>query len=62
MTKTNVLRLLAFAPGLFAAPAAFAGLLVNPAVDVIGNVSLADFTNNGYGTNTYKGAHPVVPG
>ena len=50
----TILKVSTFAVGLLVAPAAFAGLVVNPAVDVIGNLSLADFTGNNYGGRAYK--------
>src|ERR1700693_2401850 len=50
----TIVKLLAFAPSLLAAPAAFAGLVVSAPVGVIGNLSLSQFTTLGYGTNTYK--------
>jgi hypothetical protein len=50
----TLLKLLVFASGLSAAPAAFAGLIVSAPIDVIGNLQLAQFTGLGYGTNTYK--------
>lgn len=55
-------KLLAFAPGLLVAPAAIAGIVVSAPVDVIGNLPLAQFTSNGYGTNSYKdwGNEPSV--
>src|SRR5260370_35240008 len=58
----TIFKLLAFAPSLLAAPAAFAGLVVSAPVDVIGNLSLSQFTTLGYGTNTYKdwGNEPFV--
>jgi hypothetical protein len=58
----TILKLFVFAAGLLAAPAAFAGLVVSAPVDVIGNLSLSQFTGLGYGTNTYKdwGNEPFV--
>jgi hypothetical protein len=58
----TIFKLLAVAPSLLAAPAAFAGLVVSAPVDVIGNLSLSQFTTLGYGTNTYKdwGNEPSV--
>jgi hypothetical protein len=58
----TILKLSAFAFGLLAAPPAFAGLVVSAPVDVIGNLSLSQFTSLGYGTNTYKdwGNEPSV--
>jgi hypothetical protein len=55
-------KLFAFAPGLFAAMPAVAGIVVSTPVDVIGNLPLAQFTTDGYGTNTYKdwGNEPYV--
>jgi len=55
-------KLFAFAPGLFAAMPAVAGIVVSAPVDVIGNLPLAQFTADGYGTNTYKdwGNEPYV--
>jgi hypothetical protein len=55
-------KLLAFAPGLFAAMPAVAGIVVSAPVDVIGNLPLEQFTADGYGTNTYKdwGNEPFV--
>jgi hypothetical protein len=55
-------KLFAFAASLLFAPAAFAGLIVSAPVDVIGNLSLSQFTTLGYGTNTYKdwGNEPYV--
>jgi hypothetical protein len=45
-----------------AAPAAFAELSISTPVDVIGNLGVADFTGNGYGTRSYKdwGNEPSV--
>ncbi len=62
MNMTHPLRLLAAAAALLPAPAAFAGLVVGAPIDVIGNLSLAQFTGLGYGTNTYKdwGNEPFV--
>jgi PEP-CTERM motif len=56
------LKLSAFASALLAAPAALAGLIVSAPADVIGNLSAAQFTALGYGTNTYKdwGNEPSV--
>lgn len=58
----RIFKLFAFASGLLAAPAAFAGLIVSAPVDVIGNLPLAQFTADGYGTNSYKdwGNEPFV--
>ena len=58
----TILKLFAFAVGLLAAPAAFAGLVVNAPVDVVGHLSLADFTSNNYGGQAYKdwGNEPFV--
>ena len=55
-------KLFAFAPGLFAAMPAVAGIVVSAPVDVIGNLPLAQFTADGYATNTYKdwGNEPFV--
>lgn len=52
----------AFVASLLFAQEAFAGLIVSAPVDVIGNLSLAQFTTLGYGTNTYKdwGNEPYV--
>lgn len=52
----------AFAAALLVTSPAFAGLTVNAAIDVIGHLSSADFTGNGYGTNSYKdwGNEPSV--
>ena len=60
--KKTYFKLLAFAPGLLAAPAAVAGIIVSAPVDVIGNLPLAQFTADGYATNTYKdwGNEPYV--
>jgi len=57
-----IFKLFAFASGLLAAPAAIAGIVVSAPVDVIGNLPLAQFTADGYGTNTYKdwGNEPFV--
>ncbi len=62
MKPTHVLWLLAIAPGMLVAPAAFAGLIVSAPVDVIGNLPLATFTSLGYGTRTYKdwGNEPYI--
>ena len=62
MKPHKILSLSALALGLLPAPAAFAGLIVNPAIDVIGNLALSDFTNNQYGTQAYKdwGNEPSV--
>jgi hypothetical protein len=54
MNSHKTLGLSAFILGLLAAPAAFANLIVNPAVDVIGNLPVGVFAARGYGTNTYK--------
>jgi hypothetical protein len=58
----TILKLSSFAVGLLAAPAAFAGLVVNTPVDVVGNVSLADFTSNNYNGQSWKdwGNEPFV--
>jgi PEP-CTERM motif len=58
----TIIKLFAFAPGLLAAQAAFAGLVVSAPVDIIGNLPPAQFTGFGYGTNTYKdwGNEPFV--
>jgi hypothetical protein len=55
-------KLFAFAASLLFAPAAFAGIVVSAPIDVIGHLTAADFTSNGYGTNTYKdwGNEPFV--
>src|SRR5437667_10693046 len=60
--KKTYFKLLAFAPRLLAAPAAVAGIIVSAPVDVIGNLPLAQFTADGYATNTYKdwGNEPYV--
>lgn len=62
MSKTAAIGPIVFAAGLLASPAAFAGLTISAPIDVIGNLSAADFTGNGYGTNTYKdwGNEPSV--
>jgi hypothetical protein len=44
----------AFVSCIVGSTSAFAGIVVNSPIDVIGNLSSADFTGNGYGTNTYK--------
>jgi len=51
--KTH-LKLLALAPGLLAAPAAVAGIIVSQPVDVVGNLPLATFTGNNFATQSYK--------
>jgi hypothetical protein len=52
----------ALAAGMLAAPAAFAELIVNAPVDVIGNLPAARFTMVGYGGRPYKdwGNEPFV--
>jgi hypothetical protein len=62
MKTIRPLSFLAAAMALLPAPAAFAGLVVGAPIDVIGNLSLAQFTGLGYGTNTYKdwGNEPFV--
>jgi hypothetical protein len=59
--KSHV-NLLVLVAGVLFSPAASAGLVINSPIDVIGNLSLTDFTNFGYGTNTYKdwGNEPYV--
>jgi hypothetical protein len=59
--KTH-LKLLALAPGLLAAPAAVAGIIVSQPVDVVGNLPLATFTGNNFATQSYKdwGNEPFV--
>jgi len=57
------MRVSALAIVLHSAPAAWAGpLLLNPVVDVIGNIPLSQFTADGYATNTYKdwGNEPYI--
>ena len=39
----TMFKLLAFAPGLLAAPAAVAGIIVSAPVDIVGNLPLADW-------------------
>jgi hypothetical protein len=55
-------KLLAFAPGLFAAMPAVAGIIVSAPVDVVGNLPLATFTGNNFATQSYKdwGNEPFV--
>src|ERR1700730_15705816 len=55
-------RLFAFAPGLFAAMPAVAGIVVSAPVDVIGHLTQTDFSNNNYGGQAYKdwGNEPFV--
>lgn len=62
MKKIHSLSLLAATAALLPSPAAVAGLVVSAPVDVIGNLSLAQFTGLGYGTNSYKdwGNEPFV--
>lgn len=62
MAKRYSIGPAAFAGVLLASAPAFASLLINPAIDVIGHLSSSDFTSNGYGTNTYKdwGNEPSV--
>jgi hypothetical protein len=62
MKLTHVLRLLAIAPGMLVAPAAFAGLIVGAPVDVVGNLPLATFDGNNFATQSYKdwGNEPFV--
>src|SRR5437588_8821893 len=58
----KLFRILALTAGLLAAPAAVADVIVNAPIDVVGNLSLTDFTNNNYGGQTYKdwGNEPFV--
>ena len=58
----RVVQVLVIATGLLVSSAAFGGVLLNTPIDVIGNLSPASFTSNGYGTNTYKdwGNEPSV--
>jgi hypothetical protein len=58
----RLFKLLALVPGLLAAPAAIADVIVSAPIDVVGNLSLTDFTNNNYGGRTYKdwGNEPFV--
>src|SRR4029453_18487158 len=58
----RVVQVLAIGIGLLAPSAAFGGLVVNTPIDVIGNLSVAQFTGFGYGTSTYKdwGNEPSV--
>jgi hypothetical protein len=62
MKTIRPLSLVAVVVALLPAPAALAGLVVGAPIDIIGNLPLADFTGNGYGTNTYKdwGNEPSV--
>ena len=62
MKTTHVIKLFALAAGLLAAPPAFATLIINAPIDIIGNLPLAQFTGNGYGTRSYKdwGNEPSV--
>src|SRR4030095_536338 len=57
-----VIRLFTLAAGLLTASAAFATLIISQPIDVIGNMPLAQFTGNGYGTRSYKdwGNEPSV--
>ena len=54
MRINKLCGLVAFTPAVLAAHAAFAGLTVGAPIDVIGNLPVASFIANGYGTNTYK--------
>jgi hypothetical protein len=58
----RALNALAIGIGLLVSFGAAAGLIVNAPIDVIGNLSAAQFTSLGYGTNTYKdwGNEPSV--
>jgi hypothetical protein len=38
----------------FSVAGSASGITLGPAIDVIGNVPLSDFSGNGYGTNSYK--------
>lgn len=62
MKTIHPVSLLAAVAILLPAPAAVAGLVVGAPVDVIGNLSPAQFTSLGYGTNSYKdwGNEPFV--
>src|SRR5262245_13969906 len=62
MRTTHLLKLLAVAPGLLAAPATFADLLVSAPIDLIGTLPVATFTGLGYATRLYKdwGNEPFV--
>lgn len=62
MKAKRPLSLSAAAMALLPAPAAFAGLVVGAPIDVIGNLSPAQFIGLGYGTHTYKdwGNEPFV--
>src|SRR5437762_14020270 len=62
MKTINLLKLVAFAPGLLVAPAAVAALIVGAPIDIIGNLPAAQFIGGGYGTNSYKdwGNEPYV--
>src|SRR5947209_19719719 len=62
MHMKRLFKLLALVPGLLAAPAAVADVIVSAPIDVVGNLSLTDFMNNNYGGRTYKdwGNEPFV--
>jgi hypothetical protein len=62
VSRRNSRPLLVLLAGLLVAPAAFADLIVNTPIDVLGNVSLADFTTNNYAGQTWKdwGNEPFV--
>jgi hypothetical protein len=62
MKSFRLFSQVALAAGMLAAPAAFAELIVNAPVDVIGNLPAARFTMVGYGSRPYKdwGNEPFV--
>jgi hypothetical protein len=62
MKPIHVFRLFALAPGLLAAPATFASLVVNAPIDVLGNLPLATFVGDHLATQNHKdwGNEPFV--
>lgn len=62
MQTINLPRSFALILGFLIAPGAFASLILNAPVDVIGNLPFSVFTGKGYGTNSYKdwGNEPFV--
>jgi hypothetical protein len=62
MNNRRLAIALPIALGLLSAAPAFAEIIVNTPVDVIGNLSLAQFTGLRYGTRTYKdwGNEPFI--
>ena len=62
MRNVKLWRVFALVPGVLAMSAAFAGVVINAPVDVIGNLFAGQFVADGYGTNTYKdwGNEPSV--